>query len=427
MAAEKDKIEKRQKFLEKCELLDTGVVRSLYDECLKLGIRSAFRSIKSLLSSQVTGAYSLLNTTDEEEIIETIPYVAWQFKKEKTDVDVLMLVSGVLTRSFEYEIDPLVMLETLKAAPNHMNNYANYTRVADADKGKDINLYVGNNSLKRDDLNTLKPEACLNDQVTHAYLDILSKEVNTEKPTVHVLPSFLAVMWEKNDTSSWLYKQVQIKYMYQTALCIRHPQHVSDTPKIMWHFEFFILIQSLPFFVYFQIPLSKFKWVLLPICTNEHWVLLVADMVNHSVGVLDSLDLPDRRFELYLTSWRLFMIARGDDTEWTVAKYMCSKQDDNTSCGVFVMMNAESLLKGVPPFVMRQWHCDGYRRYALGKLLSHAKTNDEIICDMPFCNKPSGEDIAWLQCDYCNRWFHNECVALAETPAVYKCLICMVY
>ncbi|KAG1660094.1 hypothetical protein GQR58_022184 [Nymphon striatum] len=80
----------------------------------------------------------------------------------------------------------------------------------------------------------------------------------------------------------------------------------------------------------------------------------------------------------------LFVRARGDDAEWSLMKYKSCKQEDKHSCGVFVMMNAEAIAKGVPPRVMSQFHCSTYRRYVLGKLLHHGQTNEEIICDFPF-------------------------------------------
>ncbi|KAG1660092.1 THAP domain-containing protein 1 [Nymphon striatum] len=75
----------------------------------------------------------------------------------------------------------------------------------------------------------------------------------------------------------------------------------------------------------------------------------------------------------------LFVRARGDDAEWSLMKYKSCKQEDKHSCGVFVMMNAEAIAKGVPPRVMSQFHCSTYRRYVLGKLLHHGQTNEEII------------------------------------------------
>ena len=80
---------------------------------------------------------------------------------------------------------------------------------------------------------------------------------------------------------------------------------------------------------------------------------------------------------------------------------------------------------GVPPCIIRQFHCQKYRRYIIGKLLHYGKSNDEIICDLPFCSKPFGKKMRWLQCNVCNRWFHSVCVNVTKTPANYKCLFCV--
>ncbi|KAK2156483.1 hypothetical protein LSH36_212g03021 [Paralvinella palmiformis] len=121
------------------------------------------------------------------------------------------------------------------------------------------------------------------------------------------------------------------------------------------------------------------------------------------------------------------MSARGLKEEWSVAKYTSSIQQDGDSCGVFVFMNAEAILKGMPSSVMRQNHSVEYRRYILGKLISHAHThNDDVICDLPFCYKPSGDDINWIRCDECSRWFHIGCIGLLKPTDTFTCLYCIV-
>ncbi|KAG1675696.1 hypothetical protein GQR58_014563 [Nymphon striatum] len=100
-----------------------------------------------------------------------------------------------------------------------------------------------------------------------------------------------------------------------------------------------------------EIDFEEFTFIFLPICTNGHWILFVADMVNHSVDILNSLDWDESRHKLYVTSWQR---ARGDEAEWSLMKYKSCKQEKGHSCGVFVIMNAEAIAKGVPPRVMRQ-------------------------------------------------------------------------
>jgi len=93
----------------------------------------------------------------------------------------------------------------------------------------------------------------------------------------------------------------------------------------------------------------------------------------------------------------------------------------------FTFQNAEAILKGMPSSVMRQNHSVEYRRYILGKLISHAHThNDDVICDLPFCYKPSGDDINWIRCDECSRWFHIGCIGLLKPTDTFTCLYCIV-
>ncbi|KAG1650423.1 hypothetical protein GQR58_028039 [Nymphon striatum] len=305
-------------------------------------------------------------------------------------------IKKTASSSMSSEIDPMVTVESLKAAPCHMNECTMYLQKADDVIGpegdlllpEDLHLYVGNNSLRTGDLKTLLPAEYLNDQVTHAFLETLSREVNVK---IYVLPSFLAVKWEKGDIDSWLYEKVSL-YLYT-----RVETESAMVTKVLARKGLNCKCSGIPVEDYLgnntnyankttrfgpngslvaEIDFEEFTFIFLPICTNEHWILLAADMVNNSVGILDSLDWDKSRHALYLTSWQCFMRARGNSAEWSVIKYTSCKQEDRHSCGVFAMMNAEAIAKGVPPNVMRQLHCSTYRRYVLGKLLHHGQTNE---------------------------------------------------
>ncbi|XP_033730323.1 sentrin-specific protease 2-like [Pecten maximus] len=159
----------------------------------------------------------------------------------------------------------------------------------------------------------------LNDQVVHAYLGLLCKESNDRhQHSCHILPSFLALKWETPNYQSWLY------------------------PKV---------------------PLENFDHVLLPICHQHHWILLAASMLTGKVTILDSVP-NESRARQFFDHWMNFMNARSTlsitdhkkPIKWTRGQAQSSVQEDGSSCGVFVLMNAEAILSNVPPTLMRQCH-----------------------------------------------------------------------
>lgn len=98
----------------------------------------------------------------------------------------------------------------------------------------------------------------------------------------------------------------------------------------------------------------------------------------------------------------------------------------NKFCLCFIQ-NAEALLCGVNPAVMRQHHAAWYRTYIKRRLLKNSRSNKDSMYDMPFCRKPSrSQFLQWVQCDTCNRWCHTECVNLSSVPrGSFYCVLCI--
>ena len=83
-------------------------------------------------------------------------------------MDVIILVTSVLIGAFQVNVYPNIMIETLKDAPSHLKSWTHYIQYGDhnvPDDDAKVHLYVGNNSLRSEDLKTLKPKHWLNDQV----------------------------------------------------------------------------------------------------------------------------------------------------------------------------------------------------------------------------------------------------------------------
>ncbi|KAK2141169.1 hypothetical protein LSH36_1149g00015 [Paralvinella palmiformis] len=85
---------------------------------------------------------------------------------ERTNVDVIILVTSVLIGAFGVNVDPNIMIDTLKDARSHLKSWTYYIQYGDHNvPDAKVHLYVGNTSLRSEDLKTLKPKHWLNDQV----------------------------------------------------------------------------------------------------------------------------------------------------------------------------------------------------------------------------------------------------------------------
>lgn len=82
-------------------------------------------------------------------------------------------------------------------------------------------------------------------QVIHAYLGLLKKEKSQQQQNeVFILPCFLHEKWVQRDYLAWLF------------------------PKVKF---------------------ASYSFIMMPICLQHHWLLLVADVKKMTVSILDSL------------------------------------------------------------------------------------------------------------------------------------------
>ena len=109
-------------FKQKCQSLPADIYNSLYKECLKVGLNS-FGNISALCKGRQTGSYALVSATNEGSFNDIISYITTKLRNiQDADVDVLMVVSAVIAKSFEMDIDPMVMVETLKEVSSHVSH-----------------------------------------------------------------------------------------------------------------------------------------------------------------------------------------------------------------------------------------------------------------------------------------------------------------
>ncbi|XP_051747488.1 sentrin-specific protease 1-like isoform X4 [Ctenopharyngodon idella] len=190
-------------------------------------------------------------------------------------------------------------------------------------------LSVGGITLSSEDLETLNPGQWLNDNVVHAYLHLLASKSETK---VFVFQSFLVQLWRKEDYTHWKYHKVQFQ---------------------------------------------DFHWAFLPVCRFNHWFLIAFNIPERKVCVLDSLKSTSKHDE-FLTYWCNFMKTRaslGIETldGWTLSSIDVAVQTDWSSCGIFLLMNAESLLQNGKPNVSQQKDTGTLRQYIKDKLLQEGK------------------------------------------------------
>ena len=212
-------------------------------------------------------------------------------------------------------------------------------------------------------------QAWLNDVVIHSYLALLAHSYDA-----YVLPSFLGIRWQQSTpfvTREWMYTRVQM---------------------------------------------ARHRWILMPLHVNgNHWALLVADVAAGTVGIADSVT-SESTCTTFLALFKRYMAARAELTselaEWTDTQYDMPQQQDTSSCGVLCLMAAEALLQSVPLSAVQPASAQLYRKYIQTRLIMNSRLYDsegDAVCDLPFCQQPTGARITWTQCDQCDRWCHNCC------------------
>lgn len=198
---------------------------------------------------------------------------------------------------------------------------------------EDIHIIVGNMSLTQQSLDTLSPGEHLDDQVIHAYLGLKAQLRNVGGANeIFIFPSQLANVWETGEFGNWLFRNVD---------------------------------------------LSSFRWLLMPIKTEKHWFLLAGNVKSQTVTLLDSLHNTERRRK-YFTLWKKYMMERAralgpTNIEWRTCHTSSTQQEEAYNSGVFILMNADALLLNVPALVIRNCHANNYRSFVLNQLLKHGQ------------------------------------------------------
>ncbi|XP_067662472.1 uncharacterized protein [Haliotis asinina] len=256
------------------------------------------------------------------------------FQQNTNSCHLLPLLASLVLGAFKMQADVVQIMETLKERPGHLNPKGNDSSV---EVSKHVRLKIGRYTVTGQDFIKLNESSWLDDSVIHAFLHVLEERFSKEGTKVFIFECFLAKLWEKKNYGEWLYKEV---------------------------------------------PLMEYTWILMPICRHSHWILLAANIRNGNVCVINSKPSDSTQREI-LQHWKAYMECRTRETKenlsvWREAHGPVFPQTDGSSCGVFILMAAEALLSGVCPAIMRNCHVSGYREYVKQQLLDAAdvETND---------------------------------------------------
>ncbi|XP_019219326.1 uncharacterized protein LOC109203873 isoform X4 [Oreochromis niloticus] len=79
---------------------------------------------------------------------------------------------------------------------------------------------------------------------------------------------------------------------------------------------------------------------------GSHWTLFFCDIPKRTIVYMNSFGESEVRKSAVLKNWSSFASARGCTGEWTLSHVSHPHQQDGNSCGVHVIMFAQSLIEG---------------------------------------------------------------------------------
>ncbi|KAJ8049272.1 hypothetical protein HOLleu_01954 [Holothuria leucospilota] len=117
--------------------------------------------------------------------------------QRKTDIFQLVVSTIVVAVDNNLGMEDIRIM--LQMHPPHLVDVTDHSQVG---MGK---LRIGTITFNHSDLASLRPGKWINDQVIHAYLNLLMHEHHGK---VYILPSFLGLKWNKSQYGEWLYDKV---------------------------------------------------------------------------------------------------------------------------------------------------------------------------------------------------------------------------
>ncbi|XP_076579587.1 uncharacterized protein LOC143315908 [Chaetodon auriga] len=182
---------------------------------------------------------------------------------------------------------------------------------------------------------------------------------------------------------------------------------------------------------------------------NTHWKFVYINTVTQTVYLVDpsassreeaDSNLAAKKFSQYLKMRRI----RYGKTDWVDLKWKGGvmthpTQRDSSSCGVIVVMMARAVMERFPALPVFSFETSkkaiASEREEMGLQILKSSVFD-VASNCALCSmaKPpgTGPDVTnWIQCDSCQRWFHEQCLGM-DTKDLEKakneswdCLLCV--
>ncbi|KAG7473982.1 hypothetical protein MATL_G00101600 [Megalops atlanticus] len=106
---------------------------------------------------------------------------------------------------------------------------------------------------------------------------------------------------------------------------------------------------------------------------------------------------------------------------WTFTTMPHKCQQDGTSCGVLALKFAECILMGGNLDIETTEEGVATRQQIAETLLEETD-NLENLCFS--CGKEQHDDIHWICCELCDRWFNHSCVQRPPMDKEFRCPAC---
>ncbi|KAL3062118.1 hypothetical protein OYC64_010098 [Pagothenia borchgrevinki] len=158
---------------------------------------------------------------------------------------------------------------------------------------------------------------------------------------------------------------------------------------------------------------------------HHHWTLTVMYPAQKRCQFLDPLGESTVKVKRCTEITRRFLKSKGCN----ISKLKCNspphpQQPDGTSCGVFALKFAESILSSEDAisFATTKQAIAEHRWNIATTLIQQTDYLSAICC---YCAGQRDEYTYWIACDVCNRWFHHECVGRPPTHRTYICGGCI--
>ncbi|XP_052394646.1 uncharacterized protein LOC127942748 isoform X1 [Carassius gibelio] len=181
---------------------------------------------------------------------------------------------------------------------------------------------------------------------------------------------------------------------------------------------------------------------------NVHWKFLFINAVNHTVYLVDPSRSPTEKDDSIHAAQKLseYIQMRNTQqrkTEWQNIQWKGGVmthpvQQDGSSCGVIVVLMAREIMKAFPNVPILQFGTSrkemaNERKMMALQILKASVFDEAENCSMCSLKKPTGcvhRFINWIQCDSCERWYHEKCLGMAKEDLEqaranrWSCILC---